>query len=146
VKALELYLDLEAMRFENRFEYTITIDETVDIQQTRIPSMLIQPYVENAIKHGITPLKKGGRITISVENKGDRLKCVVEDNGVGRTKATRVVRTDEKHRSMGTSITKERLSVINELNNVALTEKTIDLENEKGEPTGTRVEIYIPIK
>lgn len=144
IKALELYLELEAMRFEDRFDYVIDIDPVIDINRTRIPSMLLQPYVENAIKHGISPLKNKGHISIRIEDKGHELKCVIEDNGVGRQKAAARSGSGLMHKSLGTSITKERLSVINAINNVQLTEKTIDLKDETGEPVGTRVEIYIP--
>lgn len=143
VKALELYLGLEAMRFEYRFEYSIHLDSSIDMNATKIPSMLIQPYVENAIKHGITSLKEKGNITIAIENRGSELKCTIEDNGVGR-RAAAGRKMGTGHRSFGTSITKERLSVINALNNGHLTEKTIDLKNKAGDDSGTRVEIYIP--
>ena len=144
LKALELYLELEAMRFEKRFEYSIIIDRSINTSTIQVPSMLIQPYVENAIKHGILPLKETGKIKIEISKDSSVLKCVIEDNGIGRKKAGENKR-DNEHHSMGTAITKERLSVINEINNSNLSERIIDLTDENGNAIGTRVEIYIPV-
>ncbi|MEM9686046.1 MAG: histidine kinase [Bacteroidota bacterium] len=143
LKALELYFELEAMRFEKQFDYHIIIDPSIPVKTTEIPSMLIQPYAENAIKHGILPLKEKGEITIEIQKQGTLLKCSIEDNGIGRDQAAQ--RTVKGHRSLGTVITKDRLIVINKLNNSSLSEKTIDLKDETGNPLGTRVEIFIPI-
>ncbi len=143
IKALELYLDLEAMRFEKRFDYEIRVDGNLDPDKTEIPSMLIQPYVENAIKHGILSSSRKGMIKIEISREHLFLKCIVEDNGIGRQKSAK---TDalEEYRSFGTSITKERLSVINELYGNAIFEQVTDLYDENREPAGTRIEIYIP--
>ncbi len=143
IKALELYLELEAMRFEKRFDYHIIIDPYIDMENTRIPSMLIQPYVENSIKHGILPLKNNGKIIIELQKQDKLLKCSVEDKGVGRARAAEYA--TKGHQSLGTSITKNRLLVINKLNNGNLSEKTIDLTDDNGNPAGTRVELFIPI-
>ncbi len=144
IKALELYLDLESMRFEHQFEYEIIIDEAIDVNKMEIPSMLIQPYVENSIKHGILQSSKQGKIKIEIIKYQNFFKCVIEDNGIGRVKSSENNKNVE-HRSFGTSITKERLSVINELYKSRLTELIIDMEDENGNPNGTKVEIYIPI-
>ncbi|MCW3085584.1 MAG: ypdA 5 [Bacteroidetes bacterium] len=144
IKGLELYLELEAMRFEHRFAYEINIDPQIDILHVEIPSMLIQPYVENAIKHGILPLKENGKIKIGIIKEGPLLKCVIEDNGIGRKKAGEN-NMNRQHRSMGTSLTKERLTVINELHNSKLSETIIDLYDENGNAAGTRIEIHVPI-
>ena len=144
IKALELYLELEAMRFEKQFDYNIIIDPAINTKTTEIPSMLIQPYVENAIKHGILPLKEKGKITIELKKQERQLQCSIEDNGIGRDKAAE--KHKKEHRSLGTKITKNRLVVINELSNSKLSEKTTDLTDKKGNPSGTRVEIFIPVK
>lgn len=144
IKALELYLELEAMRFDESFSYEIIIDKTIDPEVIGIPSMLIQPYVENAIMHGILPLKAKGKIKVEITIYNDLLKCVIEDNGIGRAKSAGQNKS-RQHRSMGISLTAERLIVINELNSSNLSEKIIDLTDENGNASGTRVEIYIPI-
>jgi ligand-binding sensor domain-containing protein len=144
LKALELYLELESMRFEERFDYEILLDPLMDGAIIEIPSMLIQPYIENSVKHGILPSKLKGKIIIELQQQGTILKCVIEDNGIGRAKAAENNKNNE-HQSYGTSITQERLAVINELNQSTLSEKIIDLYDEHGNGIGTRVEIYIPI-
>lgn len=144
LKALELYLELETMRFDHSFAYHIEIDETIDRQRVLVPSMLMQPYVENAILHGILPLEGGGKIAISIHRRESLLECVIEDNGVGRVKAAETKRHKE-YKSFGTSITKERLTAINALHNSFMSETIIDLFDGEGRSTGTRVVIYIPL-
>lgn len=144
IKALELYLELEAMRFEERFEYRITVDKSIDTLEVEIPSMLIQPYVENSIKHGILNLKHTGCIKIDIQREDNIIKCLIEDNGVGRAESFFKNRNNH-HKSFGTIITQERLAAINALNNSQLSERVTDLRDENGNATGTRVEIYIPL-
>lgn len=143
IKALNLYLELEDMRFEKHFEYEIDVDKTIDSNETQIPSMLIQPYVENAVKHGMSSAKKTGKIRITIVRYNDFLKCTIEDNGVGR--AITLKNKSSDYRSFGTSITKERLAVINELYHNQLSEHVIDLYDSHGNASGTRIEIYIPV-
>lgn len=144
IKALELYIQLEAMRFEHSFQYEIIIDKAIDPAKVGIPSMLIQPYVENAIKHGILPLKENGKIKIEIIKQDSLLKCIIEDNGIGRKKAGEQNKIKE-HKSMGISLTQERLSVINAINSSNLSERIIDLTDRSGNVCGTKVEIYIPV-
>ena len=142
IKAIQLYLELEDMRFENQFEYEIHVDKTIDNNLTQIPSMLIQPYVENAVKHGMSSIKKVGKIKISIVRHNEFLKCTIEDNGAGRAFTLKNKGSD--YRSFGTFITKERLAVINALYHNSLSEKVIDLYDNEGNVAGTRIEIYIP--
>lgn len=142
IKALTLYLDLENMRLETYFEYDIQLEESLDMNRIEIPSMLIQPYVENAVKHGILPSKKAGNIKITIIRHQEFLKCTIEDNGVGR--AFSLENKSSDYRSFGTAITKERLAVINELYHNRLSEQVTDLYDEEKVPIGTKVEIYIP--
>ncbi|HEY0031097.1 MAG TPA: two-component regulator propeller domain-containing protein [Bacteroidia bacterium] len=144
IKVLKLYLDLESMRFEQRFEYEIDVDPSIDTAAVEIPSMLIQPYIENAVKHGVLPSGKPGEIKVKIEKQGALLKCTVKDNGIGRVMASQK-KANDAHKSFGTAITQERLAVINELYNSSLSEKIIDLYDEHGNATGTLVEIYIPL-
>lgn len=142
ISVLELYLDLEKMRFDKEVTYHISLSSDIDPACVEIPSMLIQPYVENAMKHGLLPASGAGKVGIDISRKGCHLKCTIEDNGVGRTASSRNKNPD--YRSFGTSITRERLEVINELYEHTMPETIIDLVNDKGEPVGTRVELYIP--
>lgn len=144
IKALGLYLELESMRFEQQFGYEINVDENIDANEVLIPSMLIQPYVENAILHGILPSGREGRIRIEIMKRDTHLECIIEDNGIGRTRSSENNRNKE-YKSFGTTITKERLAVINELYDNSLSEKVVDLYDENGIPSGTRIIIYIPL-
>ncbi len=143
---LELYLELESLRFENKFEYTINCDAELDTSE-EIPSMLIQPYLENAIVHGLMHLSgKKGAIHLRLEKMDTTLKCTVEDNGVGRQRATALkAAMRPKHKSMGMAITSERLEILNNMNNSGLRQTVTDLTDEKGQASGTRVELFIPL-
>ena len=143
--ALKLYIDLEALRFENRFEYNLHVDKEIDINYVQIPSMLIQPYVENAIWHGLMHKKGSGKLSIHIKMQDSILTCIIEDNGIGRERS-KEIRSSESltyHKSFGMSVTKERLEIISRLNNINPRINVIDLY-ENGLATGTRVEISIP--
>jgi ligand-binding sensor domain-containing protein len=146
IHALELYLELEVMRFDKKFEYTIDIEPSIDQNYDRIPSMLIQPYVENAIIHGLLPKESAGRIVISLRRQDHMLLCTIEDNGIGREKSKEFRKNRvQQHKSMGMSITKERLSILNSSLNSKLNAEILDLY-EGGQPAGTKVLLYIPLE
>lgn len=139
---LRYYINLETVRFENKFEFILDVDPGLDLDTIEIPSLLIQPYVENAILHGLYSKSERGLLTISVRNDGDRVLFCVEDNGIGR-KAAQALRAKNfpKHKSMGTILTEERLRLINEQDKVAFEIK--DLHDDAGNATGTRVNIWV---
>lgn len=147
IEALQLYLELEALRFTSRFEYHIHMAENVDAMYTQIPSMLIQPYVENAIWHGIMHKEGAGKIEITLAMKGDLLECVIEDNGVGRKKSQEYKRAKREagYKSIGMTNTKERLDIINHVTGNTLTVEVDDLYNPDGTAAGTRVKLRIPV-
>jgi ligand-binding sensor domain-containing protein len=146
ISALNLYLELEVMRFENKFQYLITVDATVDQNYDRIPSMLIQPYVENAIIHGLLPKKESGKITITLHRQGDTILCTIEDDGIGRKKAEEFKKNRvQQHKSMGMSITQERLDVLNSSLNSNLYVEITDIY-KNGKTAGTKVQLVIPIE
>ena len=92
IKALELYMQLENIRLNNPFSYNFQIDKEIDVEQTEIPALILQPFIENAIWHGLQPKEDaGGSINISISEQNNNLICVVEDNEVGRS--------SEKHRT-----------------------------------------------
>jgi tetratricopeptide (TPR) repeat protein len=147
LEALELYIELESLRFNKKFEYTIDIGSEVEVDYIEIPPLLIQPYVENSIWHGLMHKQEGlGELTISINQSDDALVCVVEDNGIGREAALEIKsKTAVKRKSFGMNITKERLKYIN-LKFKASTDIIIeDLKDCNGVATGTRVEIKIGI-
>jgi tetratricopeptide (TPR) repeat protein len=142
---LENYLKLQALRFNNKFDHEIVIDEEIEPENLKIPPMLIQPFVENSIEHGIKPLDKRGLIEIRFDLKGDYVNVVVVDNGVGRVKARKINEQDRPgHKSMAMEITKERLIYLNKKSNRKINFKIIDLIDINGQPKGTRVTLDIP--
>jgi tetratricopeptide (TPR) repeat protein len=144
--ALHLYLELESLRFKDRFEYNIYVDEEIDTLLFKIPTMLIQPFVENSICHGLMPKADKGFVKIDLKLNTDHIICTIEDNGIGREAAgERTKQKNGNHNSMGTRIVSSRLDLVNELYGTSLSTVYTDLKNDKGEPEGTRVQINIPI-
>lgn len=146
LSALNLYLELESIRFKDKFEYRINVDEEIDPLMHKIPTMLIQPYVENSICHGLIPKEGKGYVNVDLKLNSEYILCTIEDNGIGREAAKeRNQIKEENHNSLGTRITKSRLDLVNELYGTSLQTVYTDLKDENGESTGTRVEIHIPI-
>ncbi|MCK5839765.1 MAG: histidine kinase, partial [Bacteroidales bacterium] len=144
VKALTYYLDIEKLRFDNKFEYSFVIDPAIDEEFMEIPPMLVQPYVENAIIHGLIHKEGKGNININLKLDGDLIVWAIEDNGIGREKAMQIKRDSGlQQKSRGMLITMERLKVLNKKNEQIFRVNVIDLKEEKGLPTGTRVELRI---
>lgn len=146
IETLRLYLQLESLRFEDNFKYSIESDSGLQLEEMQIPPVLIQPFVENAIKHGLLnkdPVSGQVQVRFELSNKG--LKCVVEDNGVGREKSAELkANRNSAHRSFGTQSVLERIDLLN----LERTEKIMltiyDLYNDQKRPAGTRVELLIP--
>lgn len=144
--ALKLYLELEMIRFKDRFDYEIKVDEEIDSLQYKVPTMLIQPYVENSISHGLMPCEGKGLVKITLKLKNDCILCTIEDNGIGREAAQMRKKVMEiNHNSLGTQIIESRLDLVNAMYGTSLKTIYTDLKNNSGEPEGTRVEIQIPI-
>jgi ligand-binding sensor domain-containing protein len=151
IEFIQLYLKMEVLRFETKFKIIFNISEELELSHLKIPPMLIQPYIENAINHGLMHKTENGLLTISFEietrNEIECLKCTVLDNGIGRKKAKEYAAwKTKKHQSMATEITNERLQLLNGIHTTKGFEVNIhDLENETHEALGTKVELYIPI-
>lgn len=147
IEMLRSYLEMEELRFDNRFSYQIKIAEDLDQTTTDIPGMIIQPFVENAIIHGLLHREEdGGLLKIDFQTNGKQVICIVEDNGVGRQKSAELnARKYTNHRSHGTSIAINRLQLLNDKEQGIINQVTfIDLE-ENHKPAGVRVIIQIPI-
>ncbi|HMG68031.1 MAG TPA: histidine kinase, partial [Chitinophagaceae bacterium] len=143
LEMLRLYLDLERLRFNNSFDYNIGFNNHFDISSIFIPPLLLQPFAENAIWHGLMNKKGQGILEFAFELDNHVLNCYITDNGIGRKKAeTLKSKSSEKQKSMGMQITAERLALFN--NN---TEQTIysveDLVDAEGQPAGTTVTLKI---
>ena len=145
--ALELYIELELLRFENMFDFKISILPDESVLEYHIPSMILQPYVENAIRHGLIHKKEKGLLQIIVKKEEEgRILCAIEDNGIGRKQAEEIrLKTKPDHQSMGIVITESRLRLINKLYGSEMVINTIDLTDSNGSPSGTRVELIIPV-
>lgn len=143
---LETYIQLEALRFKGKIHYKILVDESIEPESTYLPSMVLQPFVENAIWHGLMHKEDPGMITIAIrEEEEDRLLCTIEDNGVGREKA-QVLQEKSilKRKSMGMKITEERLRLLSKERLEQLIRIT-DLKDSLDQVLGTRVDIMVPI-
>ena len=145
--SLKLYLELEVLRFENKFDYTINIDSKIDLDFYEVPTLLIQPYVENALIHGLVPKKEKGHLDINISMDEKYIICVIEDDGIGRPKSMENKEKSMKkgHKSFGMKITRDRLELLNSVHNSSLSVSITDKEDENKNPTGTKVEIFIPI-
>lgn len=145
LEILGLYLELEKLRFDKPITFSVNVPSDIDQSGIRLPGMLIQPYVENAIWHGLLPLKdRDGILTITITEERENLIIAIEDNGVGRS-ASEGTQKDPERRSYGMLITSERLKLMGRsdfnVNRVAI----IDLRDESDNPKGTRVEITISL-
>jgi hypothetical protein len=143
VKLLSQYIELEQIRFEDQFSYTITIEEGIIAGGTIIPSLLIQPIVENAIKHGLTGMNRKGNLDIHFEMRGNLLYCTVEDNGRGRNNATVKFNKVSGHVSTGIRFTEERIRLL--IKNDSIQPVTVTDLVEGNKPVGTKVSIVIPV-
>ncbi len=148
IKYLTRYIELEKMRFGHSFEYRIEMDEQIDHVNTNLPSMLLQPYVENSIRHGIRYKGDGqGLLEIIFRQSGDQLLCIVEDNGIGREGARQYrSQVHVEYQSKGMTLAAERVKALNRQYAESVAIEIIDKVDPELKPTGTRVVIYFPIK
>jgi len=141
IDLLKHYIDLEQLRYENKFMTYINLHPDIDLSM-EVPSLLIQPFVENAILHGLSNLKQDGVLKISVlPHDEDHIMIEIDDNGIGREAAKKLQRISQKrHKSMGISLAEERLKAINKHSQLAI--ETEDLYSDD-KPAGTRVKIWL---
>lgn len=140
LKTLELYIQLEALRLGHKLLYEIVIDEEIDTEIAMVPPMILQPFVENSIWHGISPKEGGGKIIISVKKDGDMIAYTVEDNGIGRTgsAALKAEKNGAARKSFGIKVIQSRINIINEAQKTNAQVEMTDLDE------GTRVSIQLP--
>lgn len=148
LEMLKLYIEMESLRFDNQFDYEIITGNNLQPDTVEIPSMLIQPYVENAIWHGLLHKESKGKLTLSFSrDTRNNLLVIVEDNGIGREKAV-LLRSKQvlKRKSYGMQITEDRIAIINRVQNMHATADVEDLFDANGNAAGTRVVLQIPLK
>lgn len=144
IEMLHLYLEMEQLRFKNAFEFTIHCTNHVDASQVTIPPLLVQPFCENAIWHGLMHKEEKGLLDISFSLIDNILSCTITDNGVGREKAAELgSKSAEKIKSLGLQLTRERLALFNEDNNVETSYTIEDIFDNNGKVTGTKVILHI---
>ncbi len=137
LELMELYIQLEALRLKNRLSYEIKIDENINVENTMVPPLILQPFIENSIWHGIAGKETKGHILIDIKKENEMLVCIVEDDGVGRKKASIL---KPENTSMGIKITKSRLEIINQLKKTRGSVKMFD------KTPGLRVELKLPLE
>ena len=144
LELIELYLKMEKLRFSNKFETKIIVDPKIDVHQIRIPPMLLQPYLENSILHGLQLIKHKGLLSLIIHERGDVMDIIVEDNGIGRARA-RQIRQKQFHQSKGLKNIEKRIQLYNKLNANPIKINIEDLTDEQGNAKGTRVSLEMPI-
>ena len=144
ISTLSLYLSMEKLRFENEFEFKIEKDNRIDFFETMIPPMLLQPFVENAIWHGLLPLKSKGILNISFVCDGDFFHCLIRDNGIGREKSALTKKNKVVHVSTGIRNVQERIELLNKINKRKIQLTISDLRDANGNAAGTLVEVVLP--
>ena len=147
IEALRLYIEMEMIRFEKQFTYSIEVDADVQPDHISVPPLIIQPFVENAIWHGLLHKETAGHLYISFSRKiPGILECTIEDDGVGREKAKALrSRSTSTKRSLGMKLTEDRLSLLNRQTLIDATVEILDLKDRTGESAGTKVILKIPV-
>jgi ligand-binding sensor domain-containing protein len=137
---VELYLEFEKLRFEGKLEYTITVAPDVPAARCEVPSLIIQPFVENAIRHGLLPKPAGGQITICIKKAADQLSIEIEDDGIGLVASQQLRTQDQAHTSKGISLIKDRFEVLNQRR----PGYAVYVEEKEAVGSGTRVKLHMP--
>ena len=147
MESLELYLDMEVMRFDNHFTYKIMVSPELNTLRIKLPPLILQPYVENAVWHGLMHKEEKGELEIEVMQEANFLLIKITDNGIGREQAARIAsKSATKHKSMGLLITADRIAMIQSDNGNESAVIINDLVHADGSAAGTEVRIKIPVK
>lgn len=144
LEILRLYMDLENMRFTNPFQYEFVIEPSIDPETTLVPPLILQPFVENSIKHGFRDPEKPGQLKIEISTENESLVCSVEDNGVGRNMVNIKTSSGFKKESLGIKLTEERLDLISKTKKTKSHFLINDLVDAYNKPAGTCVKIILP--
>jgi LytS/YehU family sensor histidine kinase len=147
LEALRLYVELEGLRFDQKFEFELVVDQNIDPEEIQLPPLLIQPFAENAIWHGLMHKTGAGKLAIRLSLKGNELVCEIEDNGIGREKAAEMrSKSATRDKSLGIDITRNRLERMNLLQSPDRMIEVIDLYLPNGAACGTLVRLSIPVQ
>jgi len=145
LQALRLYIELEVVRSNYQFNYTFDIDRELQEQNYKIPPLLLQPYIENAIIHGLRNKDAGdGILSVRIRKAGDAIMITIEDNGIGRKKAMQLNKDNLKaHQPLGMKVTEKRLELIKISSRMDVSIEVID--SNALDETGTKVTIILPV-
>jgi hypothetical protein len=145
LETLRLYLDIERMRFSDEFSFEIKVGAGVDPESVSVVPLLLQPYAENAIWHGLLHKKGAGHLGVAIEDAGESLLCIIDDDGIGRELSAKFRQQQQTDRSsMGGELNRRRLDLLNSLYGTHFSIRYIDKRKDDGTPGGTRVELLIP--
>jgi sensor histidine kinase YesM len=144
IETCKLYLQLEAMRFDSKFSYAVNIGPSIDLKSIYVPALIIQPFIENSIWHGIVPKEADGYVNLSVSQKNGAIEITVDDNGIGReaSKLNKAV-SRISHQSKGVSLTQSRLKLNNLLQRRQAALDIMDKKDDEGMSSGTTVILKI---
>lgn len=146
IEGLQNYLELEQLRFNQMFDFTITKDDSIE-DDMAIPPLLLQPFVENAILHGIVPKKEKGIISVDFKLAGNKLVCTVTDDGIGFAKSKQLKENSVTvHKSMALEITRKRLEVIQAFTSKISKVEIMELTDNEGVPSGTKIILNLPVQ
>lgn len=143
--ALQLYLELESLRFQDKFEYRISVSDEIDITVLKVAPLIIQPYVENAIWHGLMHKKEHGHLAVELYQEGRTLLCKITDDGIGRKQASALKGSSAATKSLGMRITADRIALLQQQKDKNTSIFITDLMLPDGKPGGTEVLIKIPV-
>jgi len=145
LETLKLYVILESARFDNKFKCVYNIADDINTNSIMIPPMLLQPFVENAIWHGLMQKEEEGTIIVEIKKEDEEfLNISIADDGIGREKAAELKSKSATHKSHGLKVTSQRIEMMNKLNSTGAQVHIFDLKDEQGIATGTKVELIIP--
>ncbi|TAF72585.1 MAG: hypothetical protein EAZ53_15515 [Bacteroidetes bacterium] len=145
IEIIKMYLKLENQRFEDKFSYDFKINPEIETEAIKIPPMLIQPYIENAIWHGLRYKQEQGYLLVEINEIGNKIRIIIEDNGIGRIKSQEIkTKNQSEHKSTGMKNTQSRLQIMNELFDSNMTVVVSDLHPNFG--THVQIEISKTLK
>ncbi len=145
IEYIAAYIKLKSINLNEEIIFDTKISDNIDIHKENISPMIVQPFVENAIIHGLIPLQNNMKLSIEISKDKDNILFIIEDNGIGRIKAAELNKRKElTHKSYGIRITEERIELITKINNRNIKTEIIDLADDKGNVTGTRVVLNFP--
>ena len=140
LETCKLYTQLEKMRFPDKVDFVFDIDGSIDLKDFKVPALIVQPFIENAIWHGLMPKETGGNVTVSVRRNNGAIQCIIDDNGIGREQSEKIKPLYEAtYQSKGIGLTQSRLELDKLLNERDDSISIIDKKNELDEAKGTKV-------